>query len=213
MSLQTLRNYRTLALVGLISLMPLVGCTVEQSEAGQLPDVDVNAEGGNLDVDLPEVDVDVEPGALPDLNVDWAELDIMVGETTVEVPKIDVYTEKETIAVPMIDIDWPGENDAPENQLLEVELDVTDPNARVEIVEVFAYQNNLIVVGRLHSSARSGETTTVRDRVAINAPDMDIDYYVIGDTSVVTDDNGIMIVANRSEIDVDLRRARKLFGR
>lgn len=52
----------------------LAACDVEQTEEGAMPDVDVSVEGGNLpeyDVDVPDVDVEME-------------------ETTIEVPTIDV---------------------------------------------------------------------------------------------------------------------------
>ena len=54
--------------------LSLAACDVDQTEEGEMPDVDVSVEEGNMpefDVDAPEVDVDT-------------------GTTEVEVPTVDV---------------------------------------------------------------------------------------------------------------------------
>lgn len=61
------------------SALALSGCDVEQTEEGEMPDVDVEAEGGNL----PEYDVDT--------------------------PDVDVGTEERTITVPDVDVNPPEE--------------------------------------------------------------------------------------------------------
>ena len=58
------------------------GCRVRQTEEGELPDVDVSAEGGKL----PEYDVDAAD--------------------------VDVKTEKREVTVPDIDVNMPGEEKA-----------------------------------------------------------------------------------------------------
>ena len=68
-----MRKIMSFALVGTAAL-GLAACDVEQTEEGDLPDVDVDVEGGNL----PEYDVDT-----PDVNVTSE-------EETIEVPKIEV---------------------------------------------------------------------------------------------------------------------------
>lgn len=57
------------------------GCRVRQTEEGEMPDIDVQAEGGNL----PEYDVDAAD--------------------------VDVKTEERTIKVPDVDVTMPPEND------------------------------------------------------------------------------------------------------
>ena len=77
-----MRKLMSLALVSTAAL-GLAACDVEQTEEGDLPEV--NVEGGNMpeyDVDVPEVDVKTE-------------------ETTVEVP---------TLEVEEADAGAPGEN-------------------------------------------------------------------------------------------------------
>jgi hypothetical protein len=58
------------------------GCRVRQTEEGELPDVDVSAEGGKL----PEYDVDAAD--------------------------VDVKTEKREVTVPDVDVTMPGEGKA-----------------------------------------------------------------------------------------------------
>lgn len=58
------------------------GCRVRQTEEGEMPDVDVSAEGGNL----PEYDVDAAD--------------------------VDVTTEKREVTVPDVDVNMPGEDKA-----------------------------------------------------------------------------------------------------
>ena len=58
------------------------GCRVRQTEEGELPDVDVSAEGGKV----PEYDVDAAD--------------------------VDVKTEKREVTVPDVDVNMPGEEKA-----------------------------------------------------------------------------------------------------
>ena len=60
--------------------LALGACDVDQTKEGELPDVDVNASGGQL----PEFDV--------------------------EGPDVNVGTENKTIEVPTVDVDVPEEN-------------------------------------------------------------------------------------------------------
>jgi hypothetical protein len=62
------------------------GCRVRQTEEGEMPDVDVQAEGGKL----PEYDVDAAD--------------------------VDVKTEERTVKVPDVDVTMPPENENEENE-------------------------------------------------------------------------------------------------
>lgn len=97
--------YRTFGLGAVLGLLiPLVGC-----------DVDVRDEG-----ELPDVDVQTEPGRMPDIDAEGPDVDVRTEERTVDVPDVDIETEERVIEVPDVDIDIPDEED---NELRE-----TDPN-------------------------------------------------------------------------------------
>lgn len=90
---------KTLIAVCAASLFTMAGCKFEQTEEGSLPDVDVDAEGGNLpeyeveqveEGSLPDVDVDVEGGNLPRYEVDAPEVNVDTKEVTVEVPDVEL---------------------------------------------------------------------------------------------------------------------------
>ena len=71
----------TLGVILAASSLALAGCDVDQTKEGELPDVDVNATGGEL----------------PEFNV--------------EGPDVNVGTENKTVEVPTIDVDVPAENE------------------------------------------------------------------------------------------------------
>ena len=62
-----------------VSFLGFAACDVDQTKEGELPDVDVNASGGQL----------------PEFNV--------------EGPEVNVGTENKTIEVPTVDVDLPDE--------------------------------------------------------------------------------------------------------
>lgn len=86
---------RNLALVALAAVVAW-GCEVEQTEEGELPDVDV--QGGNM----------------PEYDVDAPDVDVGTRDETVTVPDVDVGTEEKTIRVPDVDVNPPEEGD-PDN--------------------------------------------------------------------------------------------------
>jgi len=87
----------TMAAITLPLTMSLLGCQVEKEQEGDLPDVDVDVEGGRM----PDYDVDVE---VP-------EVDVGTTTKTVKVPKVKVVVEEEEIEVPYIDVDLAGDED------------------------------------------------------------------------------------------------------
>ena len=71
----------TLAIILASSCLALAGCDVDQTKEGEMPDVDVNASGGQL----------------PEYNVTG--------------PEVNVGTENKTVQVPTVDVDVPEENE------------------------------------------------------------------------------------------------------
>jgi hypothetical protein len=72
------------------------GCRVRQTQEGELPEVEVEAKGGQLpkyDVDAPDVDVKTE-------------------EREIRVPTdVDIKTEKRTVKVPDVEVKPPQDGD------------------------------------------------------------------------------------------------------
>jgi len=96
---------RTLALLGALTV--LWGCDVDKTEEGSMPDVDVDAEAGNM----PEYEVEqTEEGEMPDIDVD-AEAGEMP-EYDVEGPDVDVETVEKTVEVPVVDVEMPDDAEA-----------------------------------------------------------------------------------------------------
>ena len=71
----------TLGIILASSCLALAGCDVDQTKEGEMPDVDVNASGGQL----------------PEYNVTG--------------PEVNVGTENKTVQVPTVDVDVPEENE------------------------------------------------------------------------------------------------------
>ncbi|EMI26643.1 hypothetical protein RESH_02760 [Rhodopirellula europaea SH398] len=68
-----------------------VGCDVEKTREGEMPDVDVDG------------------GQLPGYDVDGPEVDVTTEESKVKVPDVDVDMEEKTITTPDVDIDLPAD--------------------------------------------------------------------------------------------------------
>lgn len=107
-------------LAAFVGACVLAGCDVEQTQEGELPDVDVDADAGQLpefeqteEGDLPNVDVDVaDGGQVPEFDVDAPDVDVGTREEQVEVPSdVDVDTEERTITVPDIDVNQSGDEE------------------------------------------------------------------------------------------------------
>lgn len=81
----------------LLALMLQASCSIEQTEEGELPDVNVEVESGNL----PAYDIDI-----PDVNIKTEEKEVMV-------PK--VVMEKKVIEVPSVEVNMPGDDNDKED--------------------------------------------------------------------------------------------------
>jgi len=112
-------NKTNLLRIGMLGIalggIVLVGCDVDKTQEGEMPDVDVNADAGKLpeievteEGEMPTVDVDVEGGKLPAYDVDTAD--------------IDVGTRKVEVTVPDVDVDMP--DDKPEGGIDETKTDL-----------------------------------------------------------------------------------------
>ena len=85
---------QALVVPALVLMTLATGCRVEQEQAGELPDVDV----------------DVEPGQLPEYEVEGPDVEIGTEEKTITVPDVDVDTEQKEITVPDVDVELPSDD-------------------------------------------------------------------------------------------------------
>lgn len=187
---------RLLTLLMLVFSLGLAACEVDQTEEGDLPDVDVSVDSG----DLPEYDVD------------WADVEVGTRTEMVEVPKVVVVTEMEEVEVPYLDVDMPEGGEKMERTIV-VEAEVGE-EAELEIEEVYAAGNRLVVISRLDRTGTmlDGETVRVSDQLVINAPDLDVRHYVIGERPVGGFNNQYTYIADRSEIADMLQNGRTIYS-
>ena len=97
------------------------GCDIDKTQDGELPDIDVTADAGNLpeyeirkteEGRLPDVDVDARGGELPEYDIDGPEVTVGEKRVDMEVPDVDVDVDTETksFEVPTIDVDLPDDD-------------------------------------------------------------------------------------------------------
>jgi hypothetical protein len=81
----------------LLAAFATVGCDVDVKDKGKTP----------------RVNVDVESGRLPDVDVRGPDVDVATKEKEITVPDVDVSVEskKTTVTVPDIKVDIPQENE------------------------------------------------------------------------------------------------------
>lgn len=161
-------SWGVLALAAGIWITPLAGCSVEQEQPAEAPDLDV----------------ELDPGHWPEYDVNWADVDVGTQERTVEVPVVRVVEEKRQVTVPYIDINPPGARDR-EERMLTMELEVPHAGYELEITDVRAAQDNLWIIGHLRDSGQKADAQVVgrvSDHVVVNAPaDLDIRKVVVGE--------------------------------
>ncbi|NNE31979.1 MAG: hypothetical protein HKN40_06370 [Winogradskyella sp.] len=163
------------------------------------------------DMEMPEVDVDMEEGQLPTFDVDWA--DVNVGTTTkmVEVPKVVVVMEEEEVEVPYIDVDMPNDDDDDMDmekveRTIAVEAEVSDVEHDLEIKEIWAKGNNLYVISTLEATDTSIDDKKMRvsDQVTLNAPDLNVKHYIIGERPDRVFNTRYTYVASMDDLKVKL---------
>ena len=180
-----------------IGLLGFVGCDVDQTREGEMP----------------EVNVDVEEGQMPAYDVDWADVDISTTTKTVKVPKVIVTMEEEEVEVPVIDVDMPNDDEKEERTLV-VEAEVAETAHELDIVEVYATENRLYVISELNATDQDiqDERMRVSDQVVVNAPDLDVKYYIIGEKPTGEYNNRYTYIANRSSIADKLQNGKRIYS-
>jgi hypothetical protein len=169
-------------------------CEVEQTQEGEMPEVSV------------------EEGEMPEYEVNWADVDVRSTTRTVKVPKI-VMEERE-IEVPVIDFQMPKDMDGEkEERTIVVEAEVEGRAHEIDIEEAYVSNNNLYVIAELEAEEQelNGETMRVSDRIVVNAPDLNVKYYIIGDKPQGDFNNQYRFIASRSDISDELSNAKKIY--
>lgn len=143
------------------------GCTAEQTEPAEAPDVDVQ----------------VDAGEWPEYDVQWADVNVGTREETVTVPVVRIEEETKQVSVPYIDINPPGARDR-EERTIRVELDAPHAGYQLQIVEVRASGDDLWVIAELRDAGETAAqaVTRVSDQVVLNAPaDLDVRKVIVGE--------------------------------
>lgn len=189
---------RFLSILCISTVFLLVACEVEQTEEGELPEVDV--------------DVETAPGDLPEYDVNWADVDLGTTTRMVEVPKVVVTTETEEVEVPYLDVDIPEGGERIE-RTISVEAEVQE-EADLEIQEVYATGNRLIVISELERTGQPlDEVIRISDRLVINAPDLDVKRYIIGEQPAGDFNTQFTYISSREEIADHLQDGRTIYSR
>ncbi|PSN12973.1 hypothetical protein C7293_17865 [filamentous cyanobacterium CCT1] len=195
MKLRTPRPKQIIPLFILLMVMPLGACRVEQEETGSLPDVNV----------------DVEPGNLPEYDIEGPDVNVGVTERTVTVPRVVVVQEEETVQVPYIDVDLPGAERI--ERTITPEVEVPSGGYDLTIQGVYAVNDELWVVSQLDEVDADAPEAVVRvsDRVVLNAPDMPVRHFVIGERPEGTFNEQYTFIDSRDEIAPELNAGRQLY--
>lgn len=197
MKLRISRPKYLLPLSVLLIAMPLTACRVEQEEAGSLPDVDV----------------EVEPGNLPEYDIQGPDVNVGVTERTVTVPRVVVVQEEQTVEVPYIDVDVPGADRVERTITPEVEVPSGGYNLAIQGVHVV--NDELWVVSRLEEVDPNAiaEAGRVSDRVVLNAPDMPVRHFIVGERPESSFNEQYTFIGNRDEIAPELNAGRQIYER
>lgn len=155
-------------IIPVLAVSLMMSCDFKKTDKGELPEIDV--------------DVDADAGELPEYDVDWAEVNVGTKTETVEVPKVVVVMEEEQVEVPYLDVDMPNAGEKEERTLM-IEAEVSGQESKMEIKEIWATGKRLIVISELQSTGKDigDKKMRVSDQVTINAPELDVRYYVIGE--------------------------------
>jgi hypothetical protein len=176
----------TIKILFSLALISLISCDVDQTQEGEMP----------------EVDVDVEEGEMPEYDVDWADVDVNTTTRTIEVPKVVVVMEEEQVEVPVVDVDMP--NEEKEERTIMVEAQVAETSHEIEIEGVYASKNRLFVVSELENTGQDLQQQTMRvsDQIVLNAPDLDVKHYIIGEKPRGDFNNQYTYISSKSEVSV-----------
>ncbi|TVZ53071.1 hypothetical protein [Dokdonia sp. Hel_I_53] len=190
-------------LLSIAVVTALISCDIDKKGQVELPEVDV--------------DVDAEAGDLPSFDVDWADVNVGTRTKMVEVPKVVVVMEEEEIEVPYVDVDMPEDYEDKEKmeRTLRVEAEVDDVEHNLDIKEIRAYNNKLYVIAELEKMTQSiaGKTMRVQDQIELNAPNMNVEYIIVGEKPNRLFNNQYRYLSSMNDLDDEIANAKVIYNR
>ncbi|WP_414621339.1 hypothetical protein [Calothrix sp. CCY 0018] len=192
---QRLILQKVLPLSLMMLVVPLTSCQVEKEQAARLPEVNI------------------EPGRLPEYDIEGPDVKVGVTKRTVTVPKVIVVQEQETVEVPYIDVNLPGAER--KERTITTEIEAPSAGYNLEIQDVYAVNNELWVVSQLEEENPNAPKTTVRvsDRIVINAPDIPVRQYIIGNRPNGSFNEQYTFINNREDITSQLASGKQLYSK
>lgn len=192
------RKYSSQLLIAAIACFGLVACELEQTQEGKLPDVDVSVEAGQM----PEYDLDV------------MEVDVSLTEKTVKVPKVIVVMEEVDVQVPVVDVTMPGKMN--EEMMFNVEVEVEGEGHQIDIEDVYLVDGKFWVISRLdmNEQAATDARTRISDRIIVNAPsDFEVRHFIIGEKPAGAHNGQYRFINSRSVISDKLANGQKIYSK
>nr|WP_136250485.1 hypothetical protein [Ningiella ruwaisensis] len=182
-----------------MAAIALSGCDVEKTQSGEMPEVDV--------------DVSADAGELPNYEVDWANVDVGTKTETVMVPEVVIAMEETEVDVPYVDVNMPDDDSERMERTIIVEAEVKDSMHELNIERVFAKDRRLMVISSLSSTGQpiDGNTVRVSDRLVLNAPDLDVKHFIIGEKPQGDWNNQYTFVSNEAEMRSKLEGATEIY--
>ena len=155
-------------LSGILIIFSLYACDVDKTKSGELPSADV--------------EVETNSGELPEYDVEWVDLNIGTRKKTIKVPTVEVFMDEKEVEVPFIDANWPTDFENVVEQTINVEAEVTNYVYDLEIDEIYAKGDRLIVISSLEKESKKldKEVMRVNDQIVINAPELTVKHYIMG---------------------------------
>jgi hypothetical protein len=191
-------NNKSLLVVALMAATTFA-CSVKQTEEGELPEVDIETEAGNM----------------PEYNVNWADVNVGTRTKTMKVPKVMVVMEEEEVEVPYLDVDMPDSDGDKEERTIRVEAEVAGTMQELDIQEVYAKDNRLYVISTMESTGETLDDKRVRvsDQIVLNAPEnLTVRHYIIGEKPEGDFNNNYRFIGSRDEIATDLQGGRSIYS-
>ena len=149
---------------------------------------------------------------MPEYDINGPDVNVGVTERTVTVPKVVVIQEEETVEVPYIDVDVPGVDRG--ERTITAEVEVPSAGYDLEIQNISVVNDQLWVVSRLNQNDANAPQKSVRvaDRVVVNAPDMAVRHFIIGERPSKSFNEQYTFIENRQQIASQLDTGRVLYG-